>query len=448
MLVKRIITIVITALAVSSNTVKAQTAMTLHDCMRYAVENSTDMKIQHTEISDARADRRNAYAEVFTPSVNANTYASFNFGRAVDPETNTYQSIQTFNNGYSISAQFMLFDGFRALNNVKVARTALKMGISRERQIKDEICLAVMQAYYNVVYTSQMKDVCTEMVTTAEDNVMLVQRQEELGEKSHADVVHLQAELAGRKYELIEMTALYTDAMLKLKNIMLWHNDDEIVIDKSVAMSEVLTQTDYPAALLIDKALDTMPAVSIAKDKMDNARRNKKIAFASMLPTLSFGAGWNTSYYTYQGVTTPSFSRQFKDNSGEYIQFNLSIPLFNSLSGHTRYVKAKNAQRRAAAEYEQTLHDVESEVVRALHERNQAKAAYVQADVMMHSQEEAYHLDRSKMQKGLISPVEFRTSADAYMKAKAVRIDALLKYYLKRSVVEYYNGVSYIEQIN
>ncbi len=445
---KRLITITVILSAVSLTNVGAQTEMTLYDCMKYAVENSTKMKIQRTEISDARAERLNAVAEAFTPSVNASTYASFNFGRAVDPETNTYKSIQTFNNGYSVTAQLTLFDGFSAINNIKIARTALKMGISREQQIKDELCLAVMQAYYNVVYTSDMMNVCSEMVTTAEENLTLVRRQEELGEKSHADVVHLEAELAGRNYELTEMTSLYNDAMLKLKELMLWHSDDDVSIDVSVADDEDMVQTDYSSASLIDRALHTMPAVTIAKNKMDNARRSRRIAFASMLPTLSVLAGWNTSYYTYQGISTAPFSRQFKDNSGEYVQFNLSIPLFNALSGHTRYTKAKNAQRRAAAEYEQTLRDVENEVIRALQERTQARAAYVQSDKMMESQAEAYRMDRSKMQKGLISPVEFRTSADAYMKARAVRTDALLKYYLKRSVVEYYNGISYIDQIN
>ena len=445
---KRIITMTVVISAMCIDNISAQTEMTLHDCMKYAVENSTKMKMQRTETADARAERTYAYTKAFTPSIDANTYASFNFGRAVDPETNTYKNIQTFNNGYSINAQLTLFDGFAAINNINIARTALKMGISREQQIRDELCLQVMQAYYNVVYTSHMRDVCNEMVTTAADNVTLVCRQEELGEKSHADVVHLEAELAARKYELVEMTSLYDDALLKLKDLMLWNFDEEIFIDKSVAMTEQLLQNDYSTAMLVDKALTTMPAVSIAKNKMDNARRNKRVAFASMLPTLSFVVGWNTSYYTYQGVTTAPFSRQFKDNSGEYVQFNLSIPLFNSLSGHTRYVKAKNAQRRATAEYEQTLHDVESEVIRALNERNQAKASYVQAEAMMHSQEEAYLLDKSKMHKGLISPVEFRTSSDAYIKSKALRIDALLKYYLKRSVVEYYNGISYIEQIN
>lgn len=445
---KRIITIAVALSVMCSERISAQTEMSLHDCMKYAVTNSTRIKIQQIDMSDARANRSNAYAEAFTPSVNANTYASFNFGRAVDPETNTYKSIQTFNNGYSLNAHLNIFDGFRAINNIKVTRTAIMMGMSREQQIKDEICLEVMQAYYNVVYASYMQDVCSEMVTTAEENVHLVKRQEQLGEKSYNDVVHMEAELARRKYELTDINSLYQDAMTKLKNTMMWQIDKDLNIVMSLDDKVIDNTRTYNTTMLLDKALKTMPAISIAKYKMDNAKRKKHISFAEMLPTLSFQAGWNTSYYTYQGLSTSPFSKQFKDNSGEYIQFNLSIPLFNGLSARTRYIKAKNEQRRAKAEYEQTKHDVECEVMRAVQEKQQAKASFIQSDKLMSAQSEAYRMDKSKMQKGLISPIEFKTSSDSYLKAKAERINALLKYYLKRSVVEFYNGVSYIEQIN
>ena len=84
------------------------------------------------------------------------SYAYYNFGRSVDPETNTYKSTTSFQNGYSASGSITLFNGFEALNNLKISRTAAAMGLSREQQTRDEICLATMEAYYNVIYHHQM----------------------------------------------------------------------------------------------------------------------------------------------------------------------------------------------------------------------------------------------------------------------------------------------------
>ena len=145
----------------------AQNVMTLKDCMEYAVSNSTKMRIQQADIRDAQVERRSAILEAFTPSISAGTYAYSNFGRSVDPETNTYRSTTSFQNGYQASGSIALFNGFQAVNNIKISKTAEAMGLSRQEQTRDEICLATMEAYYNVVYYSQMVNAIEEEVAAA-----------------------------------------------------------------------------------------------------------------------------------------------------------------------------------------------------------------------------------------------------------------------------------------
>ena len=64
--------------------------MTLRDCMEYAISNSTKIRIQQAAVGDARLDRRDAALKLFTPQITAQTYAYYNFGRSIDPQTNTY----------------------------------------------------------------------------------------------------------------------------------------------------------------------------------------------------------------------------------------------------------------------------------------------------------------------------------------------------------------------
>ena len=66
--------------------------MSLKECMEYAVNNSSKLKIEEANVDDARVARRDAILKAFTPAAEAGTYAYSNFGRSVDPETNTYVS--------------------------------------------------------------------------------------------------------------------------------------------------------------------------------------------------------------------------------------------------------------------------------------------------------------------------------------------------------------------
>ena len=104
---------------------KAQNIMTLKECMEYAVSNSTKMRIQQADIHDAQVERRSAILEAFTPSISVGSYAYSNFGRSVDPETNTYRSTTSFQNGYQASGSITLFNGFQAVNRTAQCRYRL-----------------------------------------------------------------------------------------------------------------------------------------------------------------------------------------------------------------------------------------------------------------------------------------------------------------------------------
>ena len=450
MKLNRIITILL-SLGLSASGLFGQEVMTLKDCMRYAVENSSKVKLQELEVDDARVARRDAIMQAFTPQVSASTYAYSNFGRSVDPETNTYVSTTSFNNGYSVSGGITLFDGFAAVNNMKVTKTALKMGIDQERLTEDQICLATMEAYCNALYYGQLAEILQGQVETSEATLALAKKQEELGQKGYTDVIEMEAELADRQYQLISAKNMYADAMLTLKDIMFWPMDQELLIDDSIAESEVIA-TLFPTdekERIIEYAVNNLPSVSIAKATMENAFVDLKTAKWAFSPSLSLYAGWSTSYYTYPGmqgyVPTP-FHTQFKNNGGEYIQLSLSIPIFDRLSTFSKLNRKKNAYSRASIQYEQKVREVEAEVTRAIQDRDGASAAYIQADRRAELQEEAYHLNLKRFEQGLISTIDFQKASDNWLNAKTTRLDALLKFYIKRSVVDYYNGVSYLEQ--
>ena len=193
--------------------------MTLHDCMVYAVSNSIKMRILSADRNDERWQRRQAIMQLFTPNIEAQTYAYNQYGRNLDPETNTYNDVTTFYNGYSLNAGITLFDGFRSINNIKMASITTKMGVSKEQQTRDEICLATMEAFSNVIYYTELETILQEQVKTAQAARDKAIRQEELGQKSHADVMQMESELAQRQYNLITATNQKNNAMITLKDV-------------------------------------------------------------------------------------------------------------------------------------------------------------------------------------------------------------------------------------
>ena len=451
----------------------AAAAMTLRECMEYAVSNSTKMRIQQAAIGDAQIDRRDAALKLFTPSLSAQTYAYYNFGRSIDPQTNTYFNTTSFHNNYGLNAGYDLFDGFQAVNNYKISKTGLKIAASQEKQAEADICLAVMEAYYNVVYYKRIEDVCREQVAVAEQALAKARRQEELGQKGHADVIDMEAELADRQYDLTNTHNMYLDQKMVLADLMFWPMEDELVIDtelrsitgmqdgrsSSSALSNptatlgtTATPADSPVILsdsaesIIAYALENNPSVQIASMQALNAKRELSTAKWQVLPSVGVYAGWSTSYYTYQGTSTAPFLDQFRNNGGEYVEVSLSIPIWNRLGKQSAISRKQHAFDKATAQLDQTRRDVESEVRRAIQDRDGAATAYLQAQRKAEVQQEAYILNQKKLEQGLISTLEFQTANNNYLKSRADEMNSLFKFLIKAAVVKYYNGVDYINQ--
>ena len=445
MKMKRLLTLVYVWAAVlaAPSAAVAGEPLTLRECMEYAVSNSTRMRIRSADAGDARIARRDAVLAAFVPQINASTYAYYNFGRSIDPQTNTYFTQTSFHNNYGLSVGFDLFNGFEAVNNLKISRTGILISESEEEQAEADICLAVMESFYNVVYYKRLADVCREQAATAERSLLKARKEEELGRKGYADVIQTEAELAERRYDLVNTLNMYNNQLMVLSDLMFWPADEELTVD--TGLPEMTPGYDS-ADSVVAYALDTNASLKIAGFNVDNARRELSVAKWQLLPTVGLYAGWNTSYYTYQGAATAPFGQQFRNNGGEYVEVALSIPIFNRLQGHSRISRKRNALTRASAEFDQKRRDIESEVRRAVSDRDGAGAAYLQAQRKAEVQTEAYSLNLRKLEQGLISPLEFQTANANYLKSKADEMNSLFKYLIKQAVVKYYGGQNYLEQ--
>lgn len=437
------ITVFSLILFLTSINISRSETMTLHDCMKYAISNSTKIKIQKADISDKKLEIRDAVLSAFTPVVSASTYAYYNFGRNIDPQTNTYFNQTSFHNNYSLSTYIDLFDGLSAVNNIRISKTGLLISQSQEKQVEADICLAVMEAYYNVVYYNKLFEVFGNLVEDGKQSLSLARRQEELGLKGYADVIQMEADLADKEYDLIIAENMAKDHMMTLKALLFWNEEEELMIDSS--LPEFIEEW-FDSDIITLLALDNNPEVKTAVWKVENSKRELKVAQWSLLPTITLYGGWNTSYYTYSGYVSPSYKNQFRNNMGEYVELGVTVPLYNRLKGFSNIQKKRHAYNNARLELDQKRMDIEEEVKRAVQDCEGASMAYKQSLKKSAVQEEAFRLNQKKLEQGLISSLEFQTANNNYLKAKSDEMNSLFKYLIKKAVVKYYSGIEYIDQ--
>lgn len=101
---------------------------------------------------------------------------------------------------------------------------------------------------------------------------------------------------------------------------------------------------------------------------------------------------------------------------------------------------------RAQYNEQQKYQEVETEIQRAVQEMEGAAKEYVQAEKRANAQNIAYIANARKYEEGLISVLDLQTSANLLLSSKAEKLNSALTYILKNKVVNYYKGISYLEQ--
>ena len=427
-------------LAIAAKQVAAQNDWTMQQCMQYAVEHNHEVKQAELKLDNYKAQKTNAIGS-FLPYVDANIGAQYNFGRAIDPETNGYTDVSTFYNGYQLSASLPVFDGFSRLHALKAAKASELMGKSTLRKQQDQTALSVLQAFANVAYYDGLVKMADEKVE--ETTLLLKQTRlfEEVGRKSAADVAQVESQEAEAHYELTHQQNLYASALLELKKAMALPLSEELRLTKGKSFGKDNSGVELGMAEANSSLSTLHPELQTAQYQVQASKHEWRQARASLFPSLSLSAGLNTTYYkTLHSETAASFRNQLKNNMGEFVGATVSIPLFNRLQTITNIRKAKNNYRIA----QEALEQKQLELEKLSREAWQDWQGYLKQTVQMEKKVEAdsiaYLLTKRQFEEGLSTAIDLHTTSTQLLKSKATLLQCQLMAMVKEQLVHYYRG--------
>lgn len=413
---------------------------TMDECMRYAVEKSPAVRRQlHT--NDTYKAEYQAAVAAFFPSLSTGVSARYNFGRAVDPETNTYVNTTTFGNSYDGSTSLPLFDGGQLVNQWRLAKISRQAGMNDLQKARDDLALSTLEAFVNVVYYRGTVRYTQEKREESQRTLYKVRRQEELGLKGKADVALIEAQAAGDDYRLANQQHLYHTALLKLKEYMNYPAGETLEVDTVEAVTVVLYENE-PAGDIYETAKETNPTARQAAWQVAIARRRHLIRKGALFPTISLSAGIYTSYYENpEAETAPvAFRSQFANNRGEGIGISFSYPLFDRLARLTEVRRARNQVRIAQEQQTEVLQQLQSAIEQSLADRDGYARESIQMEKKLNADELAYRVTLRKFEEGLMSPLDVQTSANTLIESRANLLQRKLMYLLKCRQVDYYKG--------
>lgn len=415
----------------------------LDSCMAYAVEHATDVKREVINARQRKQDYQKAVTD-FLPSVAGGVQGQYAWGRNIDPETNTYNHVTTFNNYYQLYASLNVFDGFATINAFKQAKLARAYSTTAMQKVRDDKAIDVMQKFVDAAYAEASIQLASDKLAESKRLLGKMQRLYELGEKGRPDVVQMESQVAEDEYNLTHQKHVAQQCLLTLKSAMNFPVEEELrLVTNGKQVNEsfpINHETVY------QNFLNASPDVKSAEYEVEKARYDYKIAKGRLLPSLSLSGGISTNFYRNlsQGGQYEGFASQFRNNRGEYLALTLSIPIYDNVAWHS-VKKARNDWQLAQVNLEETKRKLHDHIAQAVMDAEGYAKELYQMNKKVASDSLAYYMSSRKFEEGMLSTFDLHTAAQTLLESRIKQLQMQMLLVIKQRLVDYYQGKNLIK---
>jgi outer membrane protein len=435
------------------STAAAQTRQwTLEECIRYAIDHNISIKQIELQAENA-AIELNTSQNSRLPDLNAGVGQNWNFGRT-PTRSGLYENTTQSNTSFSISSSIPLFTGFRISNEIERNKWEWKAAIENLESAKEDLALNVASLFLQVLFNKEIVKVNEEQLRLSQAQVEKTEILVESGKIPLSQLYDIESQVAKDEVALVGAKSNLLLALLDLAQSLEW--DDYTSFDVYTpeienVVEEYMSKVQSPQAIF-NHATEIKPAIKEKEYKVESAERTLKIAQSRYLPSLNLNLGYGNGYYynySLKGVDpvtnlplkNTSFFDQIKNNAGEYISFNLSIPIFNRFLVRNQVRSAKMniySQRLALDNTKKSLY---KEIQTAWLNATTAQEKYSSSAKAVKAAAESFKYAQERYETGKFSVFEFNEARTKWIQSLSEQIQAKYDYIFRTKILDFYDGI-------
>ena len=467
------ITLLLTGLMmIATQAAFAQNAWPLEKCIQYAQQNNLSTKQAQYSIQDAQLlNKLNQFSRL--PNLSAQTSAGYQFGRTIDPTTNTFNNEAIGFNRISLDANMTVYDGNRITNSVKQSKIDLEAARLEAQATSNDISLNIAAAYLSILLAEEQLGNARKRLELSQGQLEQTDKLIRAGSLPPNDRLDFLAQIALEEQAIVESQNQVAIGYLNLKQLMEIDPNEEISIVRPEAI-EIPGDAD-PSAYRVNEvytaALQTQPQIRAADLRLESAQLDEDIARAGMLPTLVLFANLNTNYSSiaqkpvfglvrstetvfindmpvdiefenevpvkYENV---SYSDQINENFGQAVGASLSIPIYSNHRNRIQMERARLNALNTEVANRQQRNQLKTDVQRAIADARAARETYAATQRSVEAAQGAFDNAEKRFQLGAINTLEYTTARNNLDRAEVDLIRAKYQYIFNLKTVDFYLG--------
>jgi len=454
-----------------TNRSQAQEVWSLQKCVSYAQENNLTMQQSRLLIEQAKLNEQLGKYSRY-PSLNASGNFGYQFGRTIDPTTNTFITKGIGGQTINLDAGVNLYNGGRINNSIKQAKVNREASEADLMQSANDITLLIATTYLNVLFAKEQLTASKQRLALTVEQEKQTQKLISAGAIPANDILDVDAQIARNEQDLVAQENNLSITLLNLKQLLQLPPDFDLDVEvPSIDWDKNVDIDALKLAGVYEQAVLTQPFIKAGELRLKSAEMQVDIARADLLPSVVLFGGIDSRYSTrspeFSEMETelggpipvvingnPSFLQtlgpvqtgdvpyfnQIKDNLGQSVGLNVRVPIYNNYRTKISMEQARVNIRSTLIQNEQAKQQLKTDIQTAI---TNAKAARKQMDASIktvNATEAAYENASKKFSLGAINSFELSSAKNQYDNAQVESIVAKYDYIFKLKVVDFYRG--------
>ena len=451
--------------------INAQQRWSLQQCVEYATQNSISVKQAQNQIRNTELQLKQNQANRL-PQINASTGGNIQFGRTIDPTTNSFNSQNITSNSLSLSAGVPVYNGGQIKNSIKQSRIDVEAIRYDAATTANNIALSVAAGYLNVLLAEEQLAIAKTQLDQSRLQLTQTEKLIEAGARPRNEKLDAQAQVALNEQTVVDAENQVILNTLSLKQLMLLDPAQELLIERPQITVPVSANPD---AFVLEEiyvgAMGTQPQILAGLKRRESAIVGIDLAKAGMLPSLSFFGNLNsyassraynysftnqrisqTAFFNGQPVTfeiesqipvqlnKQAWADQINQNFGQSLGMQLSIPIFNNNRNRINMERAKINVIGVELTNQQAQQQLKTDIQTAIANARAARRSLLAAQAAEEASRLALENAQQRFEIGAANQLDFNTARNNLSRAQMDLTRAKYQYVFNVKQVEFYQG--------
>jgi len=304
--------------------------LSLEECIELAVTNNLTVRTTELNVLQDQVALEQSKADLL-PSLNANSSFGYNVGRSINQFTNEYVDRPVRQQNMSITADLVLFNGFRKLKTIKRNKLNLLDSQYGLQAQKNEIILNVVEAYVQILLNAELLRNAQFTAQSTGSQLDRTRRLVDAGSLPIGNVLQLESQEATDELNIISATNNLALAELQLRQLLLIPEEQAIEIEEPSVELPASSQLPSSAYEIYQRSATELPQIKQAEAQVDAAQYGVAIAKADFYPRLNLSGGL---FSQYSSIAPPQIPVSGTDNitrvlpTGNFLEVPMGLPGF------------------------------------------------------------------------------------------------------------------------